>query len=390
MRAAIIGDSHFDQHKRFEETKRLHAWIRRDAEQRGVTLTLHTGDLFERKSTPLERAAAFGWLQDMADLGEVVLVRGNHDAVDDLPLAAQLDSRHLITVVESVAVVEVGCALIACLAWPRKSALLAATGAEGREDAEAIATEALRDQLRGLGVELREHEGPTALIAHAMVRDSRTSTGQPLVGCDFEIGLDDLALVGADAYFLGHIHLHQSWQIGEAPVIYSGDPRRTDFGEQEAKGYIVAEWNDAGELVSWDFVEVPATRMVDLDLRWDEPGILVWKHDGHQVHENETAPLVHDAEVRVRWDVQSDQRQAAKAAVRELEQLLIAQGARFVRATDERVKLEQRARAEAIPTQAPLEEKVQAYWRAKGFDPGERRVALLDKLRRVQEVRRAA
>ena len=81
--------------------------------------------------------------------------------------------------------------------------------------------------------------------------------------------MEDLALVGADAYVLGHIHKSQAWDIGGAPVIYPGSPRRTDFGELEPKGYVIVDVTDSGGVVSWEFVEAPATPMLHFEVFWD-------------------------------------------------------------------------------------------------------------------------
>lgn len=373
MKVAIVADSHWDEHKRFDECVRLHRWIREDAERRGVTCTLHAGDVFERKSTPRERRAAFAWFQDMADLGEVVLVRGNHDALEDLPLLSRLDSAHPIIVVEDATVVEVQGALIACLAWPRKAAILAAGGHDSHDGSEAAAADALRNVLRGLGDELAAHDGPTMLLAHAMVRDSVTSTGQPLVGCDFEIGLEDLALVRAAAYFLGHVHKGQHWLIGGAPCWYPGSPRRTAFGEVEAKGYLVATF-DGAKLVSVEFIEAPATPMYLVEDEWGDEGWLVGCHGMPE--------SVAGAEMRFRYRVRRDLRHAAAAAANELADRWRAEGAVLVK-LDPIVALERRTRADVIPVHAPLADKAQAFWRAKKLDLGERLTPLLAKLRRV-------
>lgn len=385
MKVAMVGDSHWDQHKRFDECNRLHSWIADDAARRGVQLTLHGGDVFERKSTALEREHAFAWFQRMADLGPVVCVRGNHDELGNLSLMAKLDTVFPITVVEDAAVVEVGRALVACLAWPRKSALLAATGVESHESGEALASEALRNVLRGLGDELRAHDGPTMVLTHAMLRDSMTSTGQPLCGCDLEVTLADLALCPADAYFAAHIHMHQHWLIGGAPVIYPGSPRRTAFGEREAKGYVVAEWDDGGKLVSWDFIEAPATPMVAVDDEWaadpENGGAFGWLAGAHGLPRSCAG-----VELRFRYRVASDQRASARSAAEKWRAEWLAEGAITVQ-IEEVVRVEQRTRADAIPVKATLTEKVQAYWAAKRFEPGERREALLTKLQQIEVAR---
>jgi len=378
MKVAIIADSHFDQTKRFEETIRLHDWIAEDCRRRGIDLFEHAGDVFERKSTELERLAAFSWFQKMADLAPGVVVRGNHDKLDELPALAKLDG-HPITVVEEAAVVEIAGALIACVAWPRKSALLAATGSDSHEGSEQLAAEAIRNVLRGLGDEMRGHDGPTMLLAHAMVRDSVTSTGQPLVGCDMEIGLEDLALVGASAYFLGHIHMSQHWLIAGAPCWYPGSPRRTAFGELEAKGYLLATWEGA-RLVSVEFIEAPATPMILVDDEWSADE---WRAGAHGLPDSCAG-----AEIRFRYRVASDQRDAAHAAAERCRADWLAEGAICVQ-VEEQVRLEQRTRADAIPVHATLTEKLEAYWAAKQFDPADRRSALLSKLRQIEEARAA-
>ncbi|MGL4808981.1 MAG: metallophosphoesterase family protein [Giesbergeria sp.] len=389
MKVAIIADSHWEEAKRFEECKRLHAWIAEDAKRRGVDLVLHSGDLFEKQSNPRERLAAFSWVQAMAEIAPFVIVRGNHDAVDDLQALALLDSYHPIFVVEKYAVVEVAGALVACVAWPRKASLLAATGAESHGEGEELAAEALRNLFLGIGQELRDAEPgtPTMLLMHAMVRDSVTSTGQPLVGCELEVGLDDLALVGAGAYFLGHVHKGQSWNIAGAWCGYPGSPRRKDFGELEPKGYVVATF-EGGVCVDVEFVEVPATPMVHVDDEWaadpdrgGEPGWLAGAHG--------LPASCAGCELRFRYRVANDQRVPARAAAEKWRAEWLAEGAISVQ-LEEVVHIEQRTRADAIAADATLEEKVAAYWKAKGFEPGERLSMLTDKLGQLKEAVHAA
>lgn len=259
-RVAIIADSHFDEGSRWEEGLRIHDWIVRDLELRGVDLILHAGDVFERKSTARERLEVARFLTAAASLAPVVVVRGNHDALEDLAIFGKLETRHPVIVEEAAAVHVVAGVAVACLAWPRKASLLAATGDTGKEAGERSAGDALRNVLRGLGLQLEAHDGPRVLLSHAQVCGSRTSTGQPLVGCDLEVGLEDLALCGADFYALGHIHLPQDWTINGAPVVYPGSPRRTAYGELEEKGYVVATL-EAGRPVGWDRIPTPAAPM---------------------------------------------------------------------------------------------------------------------------------
>ncbi len=380
MRFALIADSHFHEASRFEECQRLHTWIAQDAAARGCTAWLHAGDLYEKKSSPRERDAAAAWVQQMGRLcGPGVIVRGNHDAIDDLPLLERLDTdRQAVHVVEGARVVRLGPASIACLAWPQRGRLAALLPDRSKEEVEQAAGDALRDVLRGLGQELAEcpEDGPRLFLGHVMVRGSKTSTGQPLVGCDFELGLEDLVLVGAaDAYLLGHIHKGQDWKVNGSPAIYPGSPRRTAFGELEPKGYVVIEHDQHG--LRWEFVEAPATPMVQLEGTWrgrlelDE----AFNPDG--------------AEVRLRYHVAADEREAARAEVEDYARELVVVGALSVK-VEEVVETTTRSRTPEVAAARTLADKLQALWLARQFEPGDRRLALLGKLSAVEEESRNA
>lgn len=372
----------------------MHRWIVADIERRSgdpetaIHLAVHSGDMYERKSTPRERLAAAGFVQGLTDWCPVLIVRGNHDAIDDLPLLARLEPSgpsflHRIVVEEEASVHSLGGVAVAAVAWPRKAALLAAVGATGKEAGEQAASGALRDVLRGLGSQLAEHEGPRLLVMHAMVRNSVTSTGQPLVGMDMEIGLEDLALVRADAYALGHIHKGQAWEIVGAPVIYPGSPRRTAFGELEPKGYVIIEIDDEMVLedgthpTTWTFVETPCTPMVQIESTWAD-GLF---DDGNQY----IADAENGAEVRFRYRVSSDDRAAAKRAALEFRDEILAAGAISVK-IEEEVIASASARAPEIAAAKTLSEKLTALRASRGdVLTEERRTRLEEKLARLEQ-----
>lgn len=386
MRVAVIADSHFDESSRFEECVRVHAWIAEDIRERDVDLVLHAGDVFERKSTPTERRAVADWLRSVADVAPVVIVRGNHDALGDLPLLERLRTRHPITVVEDARVVHVAGAAVACLAWPRKSAILAQaqlTQAEG----ELAAGDALRSVLRGLGQQLAAHDGPRILLAHAMVSGSRTSTGQPLVGCDLELGLDDLQLVGADAYALGHIHKGQGWELPRpadrqrhapvpAPVLYPGSPRRTAFGEVEAKGYTLLEVGP-DHRAHHRLIETPCAPMVLVQGEYSMDPSPYSGTGGQHLLVTDAGDLdPRGAEVRLRYLVDADRRDEARRAADELAAGWRASGAAVVKVEEEVIPTT-RARAPEVATATTLAEKLRAYWRARDTTPDDARDARL-------------
>lgn len=376
MKIAIIADSHFDQHSRFDECVRVHGWIAQDCADRGVDLVLHSGDVYERKSTPLEREAAAAWFQQLALIAPVVVVRGNHDALDDLPLLERLETANPITVVESARVVGCPGAQVACLGWPQKASVLTAANAEGREHGEQAAADALRMVLLGLGAQFDGRPGPRILLAHVMVRGSVTSTGQPLVGCDLELGLDDLALVGADLSALGHIHMPQQWTIAGAPVVYPGSPRRTAFGELEEKGYVVVEF-DGRELVSVTRVPTPCNPMLHVTATWTAGALVLTEPQDYQI--------AFGAEIRVRYRVPSDEREAARAAAAQVRDHLLGKGALLVK-LEEEVMTTSRARSPEITAALTLDDKLAALWGAQKNAPVDtRRPRLLGKVHELEE-----
>jgi len=371
MKIAIIADSHVDSGSRFAECVRLHNWMRDDISDRGPDLILHAGDIFEGKSDLEERPVVADMLQGLADIAPVVAVRGNHDLYCELPLFSRLHTRHPIRIEERARVHVVAGVAVACLAWPHKAMLLANAGRVSPEQSSVLASEALRNVLRGMGHELAQHDGPRVLLAHAMVRGSKTSTERVLVGVDMELGLDDLGLAGADLCALGHIHCHQSWEWDGKPIIYPGSPRRHDFGETEAKGYVFAEI-DANHGCRWEFVAIPATRMVLLEAEWS---------DG-DLHGLEAVGVM-NAEVRVRYSVPSDQREAAKAAEARWTKKLLDRLAVSVK-MEPVVVATTRARAPEIATARTTWDKLEVHWHSRGIEIGERRPALQEKLAELE------
>lgn len=367
---AIIADSHFEERTRFAECKRIHSWIAQDARARGCTSFSHSGDVYEGRSSPAERLAVADWVDEMRELvGPGVIVKGNHDPAGDLLLLERLDKRP-VTVVEDARQVVLSAdgvdLVVSCLAWPERSRVTAL--AQARFDAEATAHNALQAILRGFGV-MHDGTGPHMLLAHAMVRGSRVSTGQPLVGCDFEIGIEDLAMVRADFLALGHVHMGQNWDIGGAPAVYPGSPRRKTFGEMETKYYVIAEFSDRG-LVGWERIETPCTSMLHVPATWD----------GDLVVDDVD---VKGAEVRLRYAVPSDQRDAAAVRAAEWEQWALSAGAVLVQ-VEEEVLSNTRVRTPEIARAELLTDKLDAYWASKSIDVAERRGALHQKTRELE------
>jgi len=386
MRLLHVADVHFDRTSRWEETLRLTQEIVEIAEREAVGLITIGGDIFERQSTPEERNAVAAWLEDLATFAPVVGVYGNHDSPLDLDIFQRIEAKHRIIFAARPAVHVVAGTAVACLPWPQKAQLLAALDRPaGVEETGAIASELLRDVLRGLGERLAAHDGPRVLLAHAMVDGSRTSAGQPLVGLELSISLSDLELAGADVVLLGHIHCGQEWTLSNgAPVIYPGSPRRTAFGELEAKGAVIVQLEKLAGVTSIETVELSTTPMLLIESTWAsageglEPG---W----FGVSGGDEAAVRAGAECRFRYTVAADYRATAALAAGAFRAELLAAGASVVK-VEEQVVPVVRQRDAAIAAARSLSAKTDAYWTATGRElepPARARMlAAIDELER--------
>jgi DNA repair exonuclease SbcCD nuclease subunit len=392
-RLALIGDSHFNAAPggRFAECCSIHQWIAQDIAERGVDLCVHSGDIFERKSSPDERRAVAMWIQAITRHAPMVIVKGNHDAPLDLSLFEKLETDNPVIVEEGAGVHYVNGFLLGCLAWPTKASVLAMApdAVLSHAEGELIAGEALRNVLRGLGAQMEQWEPrcqreavewanrasvpvPKILVAHAMVRGSRVSTGQPLVGCDFELGLEDLELAQADFCCLGHIHMPQDWTHAGKTIVYPGSPRRTTFGELEEKSYVIADFDGTG--VTWQRIVTPCNAMLHVDDEWglwpeQTGGERAWLC-GPPASELTDGGLksIAGAEIRFRYEVSADFRDEARAAAQVVRDEMLALGAASVQ-VEEVVKSAGTARAPEVAKARTLIDKLRAYWAARHTEP---------------------
>lgn len=373
---AIVGDTHADEPKRFDDHCRVLDWIADDAAARGCDAMAHTGDIFERRSTANERLAVASWIRRVTTHMDFVAVSGNHDDPRDVELLHLIEpsTRKALIARTIPGTFVVNGFVFHCLPWPRKAHLLAqleATAGDGDEDAKT----ALRAILRGFAG--TDADGlPSVLVAHVMMSGSRTSRSQPpLVGQDLELVLDDLALAECDFYALGHIHLAQDWRIDDAPVVYPGSPRRCNFGEMEDKSYVIATF-EGSRCVEWERVPTPAPAMVHVAGEWREGGLAT------DLTVEALAALEPGTEVRLRYDVDASERAAAKEGAERRAAQLRESGALVT--VEERVRPETRARVPEVAAARSIGEKLTTWWDATDRDPGERREPLLVKLAELE------
>lgn len=367
------GDHHFQDGPRWDECQRVHSHVAALVHDLKPNAFLSAGDIYDRASTPTERQSVAAWLQTITDVCPVIIAKGNHDRPWDLAILERLKTRHPLIVVERAGVYDVGGILVAAVAWPNRSTVAAAVGRELPSSAvDDVVRDALRNVLRGLGDDLsRLAVGrPTVLLGHFMIDGAQTGAGQPLIGKPMSVSLADLSLARADIVIAGHIHKAQNWSFGGAPILYTGSPYRTDFGEMEEKSIVRAEWNHG--CVSWDRIKMPARKMRHFEAAYREGRFEIG-----------SLPYGEDGDFRIRYSVASDQRPAARAAVSDLKEKLLASGAASVQ-VEERVIATTRARAPDVTAAKTTAEKLSVMWKAKGVDIGARGAGLTSKLAEIE------
>lgn len=369
-RVAFITDQHVCFATRWEETLRVMDWCASRLEQEQPDVIALGGDLFDRKPDVFELRVVAEWLVRLAAIAPVVGVAGNHDP-QGLTVFNFLASKHPIHFADVPEVWHAAGIDLLLLPWPRKSHLLAQLGEAGKEEARQVGVDLLLNVLRGLGAS-GSSEGPRCLVGHVQLCGAKVSTGQPLApGADFELGTQDLALARCDAYLLGHIHLPDDTMIGEAPVSYGGSFRRTAYGEVEEKSIVVVGFGDSG--VTRERIAIPCAPMLLIEGEWIDD------QDGQRMA---YYPLLspsdfHRAEVRLRYNVDADKRDAAKAAAKEWEKAALEGWGAVDCKVEEKVRSVNTARAPEIAKAVTLDAKLAAYWKARGTTPDAARAETL-------------
>jgi exonuclease SbcD len=290
MKLLHVGDIHLRDGAHMDDVVNSLEFVAETAVDEQVHAILIPGDVFERKSSPTERAAFLAWLQRLREhyvwLGPVLICRGNHDYPGDLPVWELDENVHVHerpTVVTLVTGSHPSHTLVygwpvptnhhiegatdsidlMVIPWPEK-AHLAARGYAGEEGDQA-GSHALANMLQTMAATRPAPERPLVIMGHLSVVGATVSSGQPLIGREIQIGTAQLLETNARHVALNHIHKHQIMDEG---VVYAGSLTCHDFGEEgERKGIVLID-TDAGER----FIPTPARRWVTVEARVADSG----------------------------------------------------------------------------------------------------------------------
>jgi exonuclease SbcD len=237
-------------------------------------------------------------------------------------------------------------ALFSCVPTVNKAIVAAAVGAT---EAAAAVGEQLTALLRGyapINEAARAAGVPTIGVSHGTVYGCVTEHGVPMAGFDHEFTTGSLFGAGAQAFLLGHIHKHQSWEQAGRLIAYAGSVGRLHYGEEGDKGFLI--WNVEAASVGFEVIATPARRTVEISFegmpKLDELQRFARAND------------VTGAFVRVRWTMpEEDRHEVDRSAIQGIF------GAAAEVKLEGRVIPVVRTRAEGISQHASLAAKI-ALW----------------------------
>jgi exonuclease SbcC len=231
------------------------------AEREKVDLIIIAGDLFDRPVQNTDSAgfpALFAVIQHMMNIAPVVAVRGTptHDAPGCYEPFQKIEAIYRFTMLEPsqpyFLAHEGERDFVSADPWSKDDSLLIfgipELGKEwflkdrqlGKDEANEEIKRGMRQLLLGLAARRAEHPDiPCVLVYHGAIAGASLSANQILPAGGIQIGRDDLALVGADYYALGHIHMAQ--QIENLPAYYAGSAFPVDWAETDKKMFNLVE-----------------------------------------------------------------------------------------------------------------------------------------------------
>lgn len=237
--------------------------IRDAAQEHEVDLVVLAGDLFDRGIQASDRDGMgdlIEIIQEILDIAPIAVVSGtpSHDVPGCYEILTHLAAANPFIMLDPDCPRVIGepgdQVLVLGCPEPGKQWLLAGKESLGSAEATQAVNEAMRGVLLGLGGLRREHPDiPCIMVYHGAVKGATMAAGQTVGGTELAIGAEDLALVGADYYALGHIHMAQ--QVGSLPAWYAGSAYPCSWGELDQKSCRLVT---LGEPVEWPIVETVA------------------------------------------------------------------------------------------------------------------------------------
>lgn len=281
MRILHTSDWHIgrrlDRYDRMDEHRAVIDEVVDIADEHDVDLVVHSGDLFDRSSPPIEALqVALDGLVRLARTGgrPVVVVAGNHDSGELFetlsrylaPFGVHLVGRIKapddggIVTVETAA----GRAHVACFPFLRAAQTVDFMAkVDSWYGAYADRIRRLTERYAAALGDMATEDDVTLLVAHFMVGGVKVRTGVPRGERDLHIGeayaaTEQAVPTAVDYVAMGHIHAPQPVPGAPVPAQYAGSLLQLDFGEAGEDKRVVLVDVTAG--IHASITSVPITR----------------------------------------------------------------------------------------------------------------------------------
>lgn len=387
IKLALTADNHRNLSRRRAESDRVHNAMLEEWKRREVDFIGFAGDFNECGMSDEDVIANAKYLRECAQIAPTFLIDGNHGIPGELGIYDHriwpLAGANQITVEPHAGVHVIktrkGPLAVAGVSFPQKQHLIATLGDIPLEDIDRIASEQLRNLFLGLGVKVRELGLPTIALIHGTVTGSKFSDARPPTTEGMILGLHDIHLIGADLTVVGHYHLGSDFKVNSASIVIPGSPYRNNHGESDTKSWVYAEFDtsvvnaEPGVCASWTRVPTNCQPMLHLEADYNPETQSLDYRDVREL------PNMANADVRLRYHFDKEHAQAAKEMAEIEVKCLYDAGAEAVK-PEPIANPGSTVRDSEIIKATTLEEKIQKLWTAKGFEPGERRAALLLKV----------
>ena len=258
MRVIHTGDIHYSRDNQERALASLET-VCETGEKEGVDLFVIAGDLFDR---PVNNTSSSGFpglvnvIQRMMNKAPVVAVKGTptHDTEGCYSVFREIEARYPFVTLdpatpyflenfgikeernEHTKLLILGCSEPQKV-WFMKDQQL------GKEESNEAIKGGMRELFLGLGAIRKQHPDiPCLFVYHGTVAGASISESQVMPPGGIQIGCEDLAMIGADYYALGHIHLNQ--RIGDFAAYYCGSAFPVDWGETDQKCFYIVTFGD--------------------------------------------------------------------------------------------------------------------------------------------------
>ena len=249
-------------------------WVTSVVRAAGADVVLVGGDVYERpRPSPAAEAVAVEALAGWADLARTFVLLGNHDrphgdGVHALEPLKQLRPGRLAVLDQPGHVdIPVRGQTLRLYPLPYPSRCWLSQQTDSPEQTNALVGKALSDLALTYALDARQHDGPTALLAHVTLRGAAYSEYQTVPMHDVQVSTDGWDAF--DAAICSHLHLRQravgcEWS-GEGQAFthgYIGAPDRHDFGEAgQPVGITIYRWRPGADGPEVEFVPNPLARL---------------------------------------------------------------------------------------------------------------------------------